>query len=79
MKTPVATKTTTRKTKQPVVEPVTTAAPVETPTKPSASRRIAAFKAHKTMLERKLKGSRGKPRAELLAKIAEFDRQIAAA
>jgi hypothetical protein len=75
MKTTTTTKTTTGKTKQPVVEPVTTAAPPKQPT----NRRVAAFKAHKTMLERKLKGSRGKPRKELLAKIAEFDRQIAAA
>jgi hypothetical protein len=42
------------------------------------SRQVAAWKAHRTMCVAKLRGSRGKVRAELKAKIASYDAQIAA-
>ena len=74
----------TRATPKPVEIVMTTPKPVEpkatpAPAKLPVSRHVAALKAHRTMTQKMLTGLRGKKRAELVAKIADYDRQIAAA
>ena len=65
--------------KKPAAKIVEAPAPAPVAAKPPVNRRVAAFKAHRTMLQTMLKATRSKAqRAELLAKIAEYDRQIAA-
>jgi hypothetical protein len=61
------TKSTKRSTK-------TTAAPAPAP---ASNQKVAAYKAHRTMLVNKMKGTRGKVRAELKAKIAGYDALLA--
>jgi len=42
-----------------------------------SARKIAAYRAHRTMIERRMKGSTKSVRAELAAKLAEYDRLLA--
>jgi LmbE family N-acetylglucosaminyl deacetylase len=54
-------------------------APVsEKPTKAPADRKLAAIRAHRTMLANKVKGTRGKARAAIQDKIAAYDALLAA-
>jgi len=46
--------------------------------KPAADRNVAALRAHRTRLLAKLPGTRGKVRAEIKARIGNYDQQIAA-
>lgn len=66
------------KARQVVGKPVKSTKSSTKPAKPNPVRTLAAIKAHRTMTIAKLKGTRGKVRAELQAKIAAYDKLIAA-
>lgn len=42
-----------------------------------SARKIAAYRAHRTMVAKRMKGSTKSVRAELAAKLAEYDRLLA--
>lgn len=49
------------------------------PVRAPVDRKVSAAKAWRTMLTRQIKGTRGKARAELLARIAHYDQVLQAA
>lgn len=48
------------------------------PVEASADRRLAAYRAHRTMLLGKIKGTRGKARTEIKTRLAHYDALLAA-
>ena len=49
-----------------------------TPVHQPADRKLSAYRAHRTMLLAKVKGTRGKARTAIQAKIADYDLKLAA-
>jgi hypothetical protein len=52
-------------------------APVK-PVRQPVDRKLAAYRAHRTMLQARIKGTRGKARTEMQSKLAHYEQLLAA-